>query len=1061
MKKIEPYEVRLKKYELLKEKIFNENPISNRILNTRLRHKIRVTTKKVIESTVLDEKGDGRPYAKVKIYEKELLGLLDSGASVTVLGTQSLELLKDLNVNYSVLDSTIGTAGGERKQVSGKISLPVTFKNITKNITCYIAPSLQQPLYLGCDFLQAFQLGTDLFKCIEEISLPTTVELANTNSLTIEQKHKLVEIINSFPNFKTMGLGKTTLLMHYIVTKDHPPIKQKHWPYSPAMQKLVYAELDRMIEMGVVEESESPWNSPVVLVKKPGKVRLCLDSRRLNEVTEKLAYPLPHVEGLLSRLSDTHYISTVDLKDAFWQIPLHEASRPKTAFTVPGRGHFQFTAMPFGLCNAAQRMSQLMDQVIPAKFRDNIFIYLDDLLIVSPDLETHFKMLSIVSESLRKANLTINLDKSHFLHKEVKYLGFIVGQGVLKTDMDKIEAIQNFPPPKTIKQLRSFLGLAGWYRRFIRNFATKISPLTDCLQISKSFILTEAASDAFNEIKKDLTNAPVLAQADFSKPFFIQCDASTVGIGSVLYQKDENDHEHPIYFFSKKLNPAQRKYTVTELECLAAVLSVKKFRPFIEGQEFKILTDHSSLKWLMSQRDLGGRLARWSLKLQAFNFTIEHRKGKDQVVPDALSRMFCDEISKVIPLNLESKEFESPEYNELKKNIKENQSRLPDLKIEDEKYVFKRTFNTDTNEGSSWKLWVPPGLTSQLIQSHHEPPPCSHGGIAKTIKRLQLLFFWPNLTTQVKNFINRCHVCSSTKSNNKISRPPMGKQIEVLRPFQFLYLDFLGPYPRSKRGNSVILNVLDKFTKFPFLEPLKKATTSSVIEFLEKRIFSVFGIPEIIYTDNGVQFKSKLFKEFVDLHGITHLTTPIYTPQSNAAERVNRSAITAVRAYIEDHEEWDTHLHEISSALRSGYHQSIEMSPYFALFNQSMIQHGSVYQILKKINCLECSSALNILGPLEKSHLIREKIKNKLKDAHEKHEKSYNTRAKPVKFSEGQEIFYKNYEQSNFANKRNSKLSFKYLKGRVRKCKGEARYEIENHRGQFIGVFHAQDIKQG
>lgn len=289
----------------------------------------------------------------------------------------------------------------------------------------------------------------------------------------------------------------------------------------------------------------------------------------------------------------------------------------------------------------------------------------------------------------------------------------------------------------------------------------------------------------------------------------------------------------------------------------------------------------------------------------------------------------------------------------------------------------------------------------------------------------------------------------------------MGKQIKVLRPFQFLYLDFLGPYPRSKRGNSVILNVLDKFTKFPFLEHLKKASTTSVIDFLEKRIFSVFGIPEIIYTDNGVQFKSLLFKEFLNLHGITHFTTPIYTPQSNAAERVNRSAITAIRAYIDNHDEWDIHLHEVSSALRSGHHQSIEMSPYFALFNQSMIQHGSVYRILKKINCLECSSALNIINPADKSQLIRDKIKTNLQQAHERHEKAYNTRSRFIKFVEGQEVFYKNHEQSNFSNKRNSKLSMKYLKGRVRKCKGESRYDIENLNGKFIGVFHAQDLKQG
>lgn len=308
------------------------------------------------------------------------------------------------------------------------------------------------------------------------------------------------------------------------------------------------------------------------------------------------------------------------MKDAFWQIPLDIKSRDKTAFVVPGRPLCQFTVLPFGLCNSPQTMCRLMHRVIPHELHERVFVYLDDLLITSATFDEHIELLKKVACLLTEAGLTINVEKSKFLLKQIKYLGYVVGDGCLKVDPEKVQAIKDFPQPTTVRHIRRFLGMTGWFNRFIPNYAIICAPMTDLLKKKCKLQWNEKAELAFQQLKTALTSAPVLVNPDFSKTFFIQCDACTTGIGGVLFQKADNDSEHPIAFFSKKLNSAQRNYSITELECFAVIMSIKKFRPYIEGYSFVIITDHASLKWLMSQKDLAGRLARWSLKLQGYDF---------------------------------------------------------------------------------------------------------------------------------------------------------------------------------------------------------------------------------------------------------------------------------------------------------------------------------------------------------------------------------------------------------------------------------------------------------
>ena len=306
-----------------------------------------------------------------------------------------------------------------------------------------------------------------------------------------QQKVKLESVKNKFPSFAVEGLGKTSLLTHKIKTDGHEPIKQRHYPVSLAIQRVVYEEIDRMVGLGVIEESHSAWSSPIVLVlKSNGKARLCLDSRSLNSVTLKDAYPMPNLEGIIGRLDATRYITSIDLKDAFWQNPLDQESKEKTAFSISWRPLYHFVRMPFGLCNAAQTMCQLMDKVIPYELRHSVFVFIDDLLVCSPDFDSHMELLALVASHLRAANLTINVEKSKFVMRQVEYLGYIVGDGCVKTDPEKIKAIKEYEAPKTVKQVRRFLVMCGWYRRFISNYSALSTPISNLLKKSSKFVWT-------------------------------------------------------------------------------------------------------------------------------------------------------------------------------------------------------------------------------------------------------------------------------------------------------------------------------------------------------------------------------------------------------------------------------------------------------------------------------------------------------------------------------------------------------------------------------------------
>lgn len=544
-------------------------------------YKKRKEARKCVISSITHNSKDKRYYAFITFLNFSEYGLLDTGANISCIGS-NLALTDFSNFKqFFPTKSFVKTADGTVQQTLGFLEVEVSFRDQTKRLKFLIVPKITQRVILGLDFWKAFNLAADVFHSafISEGDILSNHTIAATNiafnsefdnlstindndnvkyPLTSTQITQLRAIIKLFPDFSEQGLGRTKLIEHDIDVGDSRPVKQRFYPVSPAVEKLMFQEIDRMLALGVIEPSSSSWSSPMRLVLKPNKVRLCLDARRLNQATKKDAYPLPSIEGIFARLPKANIITKLDLKDAYWQIGLSETSKALTAFTIPGRPLYQFVVMPFGLCNAPQTMCRLMDRIIPPDLKNCVFGYLDDLIIISEDFPTHISIMVRIAEEFRKANLTLNIDKCQFCVTQVKYLGYVIGHGGIQTDPDKVLSITNWPIPKTIKQVRGFLGLAGWYRRFIENFSTLTFPITETLSSKRKFNWTKEAQAAFDEVKKRLTTAPVLANPDFHKKFYLHCDASDFGIGAVLVQIDDEGQERPIAFMSKKLNTSQR-----------------------------------------------------------------------------------------------------------------------------------------------------------------------------------------------------------------------------------------------------------------------------------------------------------------------------------------------------------------------------------------------------------------------------------------------------------------------------------------------------------------------
>ena len=429
-------------------------------------------------------------------------------------------------------------------------------------------------------------------------------------------------------------LGHTTLVQHHIDTGEAQPIRQQPYRISPAVRNHINEHVDKMLEQGRIQLSVSPWAAPVVLVKKMAPNDSAY--RKLNSVIRRDSHPIPHVQDTLDCLHGTSYFSCLDLRSGYSQVEVDDQSKPKTAFTAHN-GLFEFRKMSFGLANAPSTFQCLMHAVFHGLQYDICLVYLDDIIIFLRTFDDHLQHLNDVFSRLSNANIRLKPTKCSFACSEVEYLGHVVSRDGIRPDPSKIKAVEEFPIPRCTKDVRSFLGLANYYRRFIKNFAAIAALLNKLTGKYVQFSWDSECDIAFSTLKSALTSAPILAYPDFSIPFELHTDASSTGIGFALCQS-QGGRNRAIAYGGRDLNPAERNYSTTKRDALAVVEGIKKFCNYLYGQKFTIYTDHNALRWLMSIKDPNGRLARWALFIQQYDFTIVYKAGSENSDADALSR---------------------------------------------------------------------------------------------------------------------------------------------------------------------------------------------------------------------------------------------------------------------------------------------------------------------------------------------------------------------------------------------------------------------------------------
>lgn len=1016
---------------------------------------------------VADE--DERLFVPVDVYGRKFMSLVDSGATRSVVGGRGWEVMQRLGVRVvSSKFKVARVADGRQLEIVGSVMLP---SNISGSFVVWefiVVPAIKHDLILGVDFFNKHKAIADFGQKLLIIPPPdiqVDEVIVSRDHLTEEQTEKMDSLVGKFkPRLGKPGVGCTDRVEHKIDTGDSPPIQAPIYHYSPKLREILNDGLDEWLKCGVVEPSKSPWRASILLVRKKSKdYRWVVDFRRLNKVSKKDAYPMPRVNDILDSLRDAKYLSSIDLKSAYFQIPLDQESKEKTAFVIPGRGLFQFTRMPQGLNTSAATWQRFIDKVLGEDLRQNVFVYLDDIIIAARTFEHHMEILEKVFTRLMEAGLTVNFEKCDFCRPELKYLGYVINEDGLMVNPEKVSAITEFPRPNNPAAVRRFVGLASWYRRFVPNFSTIMSPLHDLTGKRKCFVWNDDCEEAFTSIKKLLTTAPVLSCPDFEKEFTLHCDASGVGLGAILSQEFE-DGEKVIAYASRSLSKQERKYSATELECLAVLWAIEKFRCYLEGYTFTVVTDHSSLKWLDNLKDPVGRLGRWAVRLQQYDYKIVHRKGKENEAPDALSRAplggedsedYAEEDVPKIEIVSFDKDVEDGWYVKLRYLVLNNPAAYPHWKVEDQ-LLYKKIFNGIRAE-AVWVKVIPKEMRARVYEECHDSPTAGHFGFFKTFNRIRQRYYWPRMREDIADYIDNCHVCLQVKPRNTAPAGLMGQQRVVDAPLQNICTDLIS-LTRSSSGYTHVVVSTCQFSKYVWVRPLRSPTAAAVAKHLEEDIFLKFGVPQRLICDNGSEFIGKEVRDLCDKYRVEICRSFKYHPQANPTERYNQTLKIRIKAYLGENQRlWERNLHKYVAAMNTSVHEITKRTPHFLMFGSEMTDDGRAWK--EDLNLVE-KPALSAEARMKNMQEIREDVRDKLKVAHERNALRYNLRRRDVDLEIGQIVYRKNFAKSNKLNFFNKKLAPPYLGPyTVKERVGYRGYLLVDEEGEDSGPWHIQDLK--